>query len=413
MSEERVQPALAHLLYDKGADDRAPVVLFDVGCSGGVEADWFHFGKALHAVGFDPLVTEVDRLNSDPAREANVKYVAAFVGCSEFDTLYPKALRDDPIANKSNASFERTGADAHAAVERIDYIKENFNRGSDVVLARTTIQLDDYIAQNAIERVDLLKVDTDGHDIEVLLGARKLLSRCLAVKVEAQFHGAVHSYANTFSNIDQLLRGLGFSLVDMEPFHYTRSALPGEFCYDLAAQTVGGSIQWAEAIYARDLADPDYERKHPFVVAREDVFKLAVFLDIFGLQDSAAELLLARRNLIDRPTDPTVDQLLDAITPSTLGPDLTYASYIAKFRDDPSALFPSRLRPAADNVAAENVAAESAATPAPPPRTDDELATALASADEARRQLAAMRQSTSWRVTAPLRALLDLVRPRR
>ncbi len=409
MSTPRVrsQPALARLLYETDVARREPVMLFDVGCSGGVEPHWFHFGSALHAVGFDPLIAEVDRLNAEAGLASKIRYEAAFVGCNNYDDLFPKSLRDDRVASRTNESFARTSAAAHAQLKSIDYIKENFNRGAEVVLSKTYLQLDDYVARHRIDRVDLLKVDTDGHDIEVLLGARNLLKGCLAVCVEAQFHGAVHAYANTFSNIDLLLRELGFTLIDLEPLRYTRAALPGEFAHDLAAQTVGGSIQWAEAIYVRDLADPDYERKHAFAVSREDVFKLAAFFDIFGLQDCAAELFLTRRDLISGPADRSVDELLDLITPDTLGPGRTYASYMSQFRNDPSALFPSRLKAAAPPSDPNSNGGQAAAAAED---ARQQIAAALAAAEDARQQLAGIKRSTSWRITSPLRALADFAR---
>jgi len=62
--------------------------LLDVGCSGGIEEHWFAFGDRLRAIGFDPLIAEIDRLsslNTDPG----VVYEAAYVGCREYDRLFP------------------------------------------------------------------------------------------------------------------------------------------------------------------------------------------------------------------------------------------------------------------------------------------------------------------------------------
>jgi FkbM family methyltransferase len=390
------KPELAALLYGVDVLHRAPVTLFDVGCSGGVERHWLRFGEALHAVGFDPLVAEVNRLNSESTAKDRIRYEAAFVGCAEYDELFPRPLRDNSVASKSNASFERTSAAAHAQFKKIDYIKETFNRGEEVRLTDRKIELDAYAASEKIDRVDFLKVDTDGHDIEVLLGAREVLKRgCLAVCVEAQFHGAINPRANTFSNIDLLLRDLGFTLFDLEPIRYTRSALPGEFCYDLGAQTTGGAIQWAEAIYARDLGDPNYVRKHEFSFSSEDVYKLACFFDIFGLQDCAAELLLSRRDLISRPSDRNIDDLLNVITPNTLGSPMSYQSYISAFRQDPSVLFPSRLGASQMQAAAPSFTREQTS----PDPSGDALA-----------ELDAMKRSLSWRTTAPLRRISKLLR---
>jgi hypothetical protein len=70
---------LSTFLYSEKAHDREPVTLFDVGCSGGV--GWDIFGSALRATGFDPLVTEIERLRY-VERRPNVDYQTAFVGLS-------------------------------------------------------------------------------------------------------------------------------------------------------------------------------------------------------------------------------------------------------------------------------------------------------------------------------------------
>jgi FkbM family methyltransferase len=341
-------PKLPHLIYGEELSRREPVTLIDVGCSGGVESHWLKFGKALRAVGFDPLTTEVDRLNALSGDA--IRYEAAYVGCAEFDALFPQALRRDYIASRNNVSFERTSAAEYGRLKRRSYIKEVFNSGAEIVLTDRRIQLDDYVREAGLERVDFLKIDTDGHDVEVLLGARSILkSGVLGVSIEAQFHGADHPYANTFANIDRLMREAGFTLFDLEPYRYTRAALPGPFVHNLAAQTHNGSVQWAEAVYARDLADQNYERKNAFEPSSEDVLKLAVFLDIYGLQDCAAELFVNRRSLVAPMVE--VELLLDALVRSASGAGRTYVEYMDAFHRDPDALMPGRVMPGLRTVA--------------------------------------------------------------
>ena len=87
----------------------------------------------------------------------------------------------------------------------------------------------------------------------------------LGLAVEVQFHGTVGSDANLFSNVDRYLRGFGFGVFDLEVNRYSRDALPAEFTLDLPAQTVTGQVSWGEAIYFRDLGDPNYESMWDFV----------------------------------------------------------------------------------------------------------------------------------------------------
>src|SRR6516225_1369140 len=70
---------LSAFLYGEKAPDREQVTVIDVGCSGGVGTEWEVFGAALCAVGFDPLVSEIERLRQTEQRP-NISYEAAFVG---------------------------------------------------------------------------------------------------------------------------------------------------------------------------------------------------------------------------------------------------------------------------------------------------------------------------------------------
>lgn len=332
-------PRLANYLYrDAGA--REAVLLIDVGCSGGVEHHWLRFGSALRVIGFDPLIAEIERLRATAPE--GTRYEAAFVGSAEIDQAFPPLLRGSDTASRNNASVHRTSAAKFARLTNLNYDQEVFNRGAPLEFTTRKIDLDEFAAAEGIRQIDFLKVDTDGHDIEVLIGAQRLLnSTCLAASVEVQFHGACHPRANTFANIDTLMRDAGFTLFDLEPFRYTRAALPGQFLYDIPAQTTGGAVQWGEALYARDFADPRYGAKHGLYPSAEDLLKLASFFDIFGLQDCAAELLLARRDLLDGKFDMT--NLLDALTPVDGAGGHDYEAYIAAFHRRPDGLFPSRI----------------------------------------------------------------------
>jgi FkbM family methyltransferase len=340
MSAPRINPtpSLPAILYGAGAPPREKVWLFDVGCSGGLDGLWHWFGSSLDGVGFDPLVTEVNRLNA--AQDRRIRYEAALVGSADFDSLLPKALRGDPIASRTNMSFPRTSAVAYEQVTGRVFTHSYSDETAPVITDRR-IDLDSYAAERQL-RCDFLKVDTDGADIEVLHGADKLLSKgVLAVFAECQFHGMPHPHSNTFSNIDSFLRERGFTLFDMDVRRYTRAAMPGRFRFGYPAETVSGAVQWAETLFARDLADPDYERKHGYHPTAEDVLKLATLFDICGLQDCAAELLVARRECVREAVD--VDRLLDALSLQEHG--RSYATHIAAFRAEPDSLLPAASKP--------------------------------------------------------------------
>ena len=320
--------------------------LIDVGASGGLEKHWQQFGDRLQALAFEPLVVEAERLQR-AAAGTKVRYEAAFVTCRDFEALFPPDVRHDRTRSKSNDPFRRTSAARAQELMPTPYIDQVFNAGAPAVYADRHVVLDDFIPVDEQPFVDFIKIDTDGHDMEVLLGAEELVRRggVLGFSIEGQFHGASHDYANTFSNIDRFLRGCGFTLFDLESYRYSRAALPAPFAHDLAAQTVSGQVLWGEAIYFRDLADPDYERMWPYDVTPERVLKLACLYDLFGLPDCAAELLRVRGGGRSR-------ELLDALAAEVNREPMSYEETVRRFEADPQRLFPSRLKQDAEAAAA-------------------------------------------------------------
>jgi FkbM family methyltransferase len=335
-----------------------PFLLLDVGCSGGLDQRWSAFGDRLRAVGFDPLIAEVDRLNAVNTNQG-VRFEAAFVGCHDFDSLFPPSLRKDNVAARNNQPFPRSSAFAAQRRLRTSYVQQQFNAGAPVQWSARRITLDDYLDPGEYGRVDFVKIDTDGHDIEVVLGADKILSAggALGLMVESQFHGAVHEFENTFANIDRLLRRQGFTLFDLVPYRYSRAELPAPFAWDIAAQTTTGQVLWGEAVYLRDLGSRDYDRMWPgYEITPERVMKLACLFDLFDLPDCAAELIVNRGTGLaaaDR------EELLDALVGGEPG---SYAAHVASFEADYTSFFRSRVhakekqeRKAVDGEASEVV----------------------------------------------------------
>jgi FkbM family methyltransferase len=313
--------------------------LIDVGASGGIAGHWDAFGSRLSAVGFDPLLAEVDRLNRAETRE-KVRYIASFVGWPEYDTAFPPAERNDVVALRYNQPFVRSSAIRAHDVTRKDYVREQFNAGAAVEYTDQTTSIDAFAAGQLPP--DFVKIDTDGHDYPVLRGAEQTLRNgVLGVEVEAQFHGAVHDFANTFSNIDRFLRELGFSLFDLRPYRYSRSTLPQPFLSDIPAQTVEGQVLWAEAVYFRDLGYADYARIFGRQASREDLLKLCCLFELYGFADCAAELLCATDTLQDL-SGADREELLNLVTPKVFG-TVTYGEYLARFDRDPAGFYPSRI----------------------------------------------------------------------
>jgi hypothetical protein len=323
---------LTAYLYGQKAGERDPVTVFDVGCSGGVSDQWNGFGPALRAVGFDPLIAEIDRLQRAEKREG-VRYEAAFVGLSAAQEA-ERATYERSLSERERFDpqfFGRSSAWHAAQLLSYSHQKEVFNSGREVVYTDRRVALDD-LPQD-FGSPDFVKVDTDGHDICVITGAQRQLESALGANIECFLSGSSGRYANTFAKIDRFMSSVGFSLFHIDPQRYTRASLPGTFCYDLLAQTQRGSVVWTDAIYFRDLANPDYD-VFDFHPTGEQVIKLACLMESFGLSDCSAELLIARADQLPYP----LDELLDKLVPKK---GLSYRDFIKAFEEDPRSFFPS------------------------------------------------------------------------
>ena len=99
----------------------------DVGASGGIADYWKSFGSSLHAVGFDPLVSNMKKMAATEKRPT-VTYEAAFVGCKDFDRLFPpeeRQIRVDPYPRVSSVLAQE--------LLRVDFVADHFNEGDEMI----------------------------------------------------------------------------------------------------------------------------------------------------------------------------------------------------------------------------------------------------------------------------------------
>ena len=96
-----------------------------------------------------------------------------------------------------------------------------------------TMKLDDYIKKNKINKIDILKIDTQGHENKVLLGAKKNLKNIKLIRLELMLYD-LYEKKLSFFEIEKILRDYKFELYDI--LHISKN--PKNFRTD-----------WVDAVY--------------------------------------------------------------------------------------------------------------------------------------------------------------------
>jgi FkbM family methyltransferase len=235
-----------------------PVVAVDIGSRDGVRPLWRGLAPNALLVGFDPDPVECERLaaRADPSHE---RYVPLALGArAETATLH---LTRDP---QSSSLFPP----APAALARYPELWRHEQVRTEPIALAT---LDGWAQEEGVARVDALKVDVQGAELEVLRGAPRLMASTRIVEMEVEFQ-ALYEGQPLFDEVLAFMREAGLELWRLRELHHCslQKAGRGEPVFgvgDYVERTrLGGQLAWGNAIFVRhELADsrpgPDWQAR--------------------------------------------------------------------------------------------------------------------------------------------------------
>jgi FkbM family methyltransferase len=192
---------------------RAGDCVWDIGANIGVYSRMFGELTAPNGrvYAFEPFPETVSRLKGNVSGNPRIK-------------VMPFALSDSP----GTATIER-GTDEDAATARISDTDTDTDTGNGSGSVRIVLENGDALVRTGQATVpDVIKIDVEGHELEVLRGMRDVLAQQTLKHIFIEVHFAIlHADNRSYvpAELERLLRAHGFSLrwVDQSHLHAFRA----------------------------------------------------------------------------------------------------------------------------------------------------------------------------------------------
>jgi FkbM family methyltransferase len=293
-----------------------PVVILDIGARGGFQGLWANYDDQVRLVGFETDPKECERLNREKHSTREIFYPVAIGKKKEIRLLYIANWPYSSGLYPADMDFWKRFPD-----------EQNLR----VVDQRTveTVDLDSFCRDEDLSKVDFIKLDIEGAELDALEGAIHLLRESvIGVSVEVGFC-SYRLNMPIFSEVDSFLRPLGFDLFDISCYRHARKSFPEPlYAGEAPGFTRRGQVIWGEALYLRDAYKEirnAEESRPPLRWDETSILKLCTFFELFNLQDCAIELLQLCFG-IGYFKEKGIDVLTDLLARNRAG-DEAFASY--------------------------------------------------------------------------------------
>ncbi len=278
-----INPVDDHQL--KGLIDRLEqnITIVDVGCRWGVSNIWNNLRPRVDIFGFDADAEECNRLNIAHRGEGITFIPKALADTAGQRTLY---ITSEPACS----SIYKPDPNLTNNVTELFCAREVKNISLDV----TT--LDSWAKDAGISKIDFLKLDTQGSELDILVGAEEVLRSVRALEVEVEFN-PIYIDQPLFADVDIHLRKRGYVLWKLSNMaHYSNHNFSGMTLNEdthyyesrpVVRETMAGQIYWGHAYYVKSKIAHCTSKATD---ANQDL-KDAALMHVLGFRDISAKLL--------------------------------------------------------------------------------------------------------------------------
>lgn len=247
--------ALNNLIAEKLEKEK--LIAFDIGSKGGVYS-FSRIQKFIDYYGFEPNQEEFEKLI--PTND--IKYFPVALGASP-------GHRDFNITRHSSYSsflkLDEVNFEKHFGMMK-DYDKWERGMQIEKTIPVEVQTLDNLLLENKIDRIDFLKLDTQGTELEIMKGALNALDKNQLGVIYSEFNFIkIYQNQNSFSELDLYLRQFNYECIDCRfypnAFHQLNIGLTKKKVYDQPRYSVGG-----DAVFVPQIESSDLDQKSMFKI---------------------------------------------------------------------------------------------------------------------------------------------------
>lgn len=260
-----------------------PFVVVDIGVQGGGHPRWNLLGKYLELHGFDAIKEVIDSLQAQNRGKENLHYYWTAAGDQDEDrTLHLNHA--DPFSSSLFAQGE-----------------DRFGTAATRLVDKRTVpvrRLDTLLSEGKIPKADFLKMDVEGFEKRVLLGAREFLaSGLLGIETETNFNTSTEYPKSHLGTMQELVLAHNFLVFDINfnriPRATFQQALRKAGRRPVTDQRSVGRPATLNVLFCRDfIAEADHPADFQAVVSApsvDQIIKMLVIYELHGLNDIAVD----------------------------------------------------------------------------------------------------------------------------
>lgn len=257
-----------------------PINLVDIGVSGGLKDNWKSAKEYLNVIGFEPDPREFEILCKN--KTGSIKYfnTALYKEKSNIKFYLTRKQETSSIL-KPNREF----LDNFPESERFDILDE---------IQIETDTLDNQLESNNINDIDFIKLDTEGSEYFIIEGSQNIIQNSVfGMEIEAGFAQIRHGQP-LFSDIDKVMKKLGFHLFDTMPYYWKRKS--GKNLGNLKGQIIIGDFLYFRTIESFQKILNKYEDDF---LKKSKILRAISICELYGYIDYAKNIFDENIKLFD------------------------------------------------------------------------------------------------------------------